>query len=54
MNTKMTNLQYHNSNESVINKTKEEEAFIERLISMNFPRKVIHCVIGNITSCGGK
>ena len=36
------NLQHHNSNESVINKNKEEEALIGQLMSMNFPLKVIH------------
>ena len=44
----------NNSNGSVINKTKEEEAFMERLIQMSFPREVINYVIGTITSCGKK
>ena len=37
-----------------INKTEEEEAFIERLISINFPLKVINYVIGNNNSCDQK
>ena len=37
-----------------INKTEEEEAFIERLISINFPLKVINYVIGNNISCDQK
>ena len=48
---KYENLEDHNSNESVINKTKEEEAFIKMLMSMNFPLKVVNSVIGNISSC---
>ena len=49
---KYDNLQHQQSNETVINKTKEEEALIKRLISMNTQRKFIHYVIGTITSCG--
>ena len=48
------NSQDHNSNEIVINKTKEEEAYIEHLDSMGFPYKVINYVIGTISSCGEK
>ena len=33
-----------------VNKTEEEEAFIERLMSKNFPRKVVNYVIGTINS----
>ena len=51
---KEDNLQHHDSNESVINKTKEEEAFIKQLMSMNFSREVIHYLIGTIISFGGK
>ena len=43
--------QYQNSNESVINKTKEEESLIECLMLMNLPSKVVNDVIGNISSC---
>ena len=48
------NSQDNNSNESVINKTKEEEDLMDRLMSMNFPRKVINDVIGTINSCRGE
>ena len=51
---KYDNSQALNSNESVIKKTEEEEALIKRLISMNFPLKVVNSVIGTISSCGGK
>ena len=50
---KEENSQHQHGNESVINKTKQEEAFIKRLMSMNFQQKVIHYVIGTVTSCGG-
>ena len=33
-------------------KNKEEELLIKRLMLINFQRKVIHYVIGTITSCG--
>ena len=46
------NSQYHNINESFINKTKEEETLMEWLTLINFPRKVINYVIGTIHSCG--
>ena len=34
----------HNSNESIINKTKEEESLIEILVSMNFRLKILNYV----------
>ena len=49
---KYYNSQDHNSNESVNNKNKEEEALMERFMSMHFPLKVVNYVIGTITSCG--
>ena len=36
----------------VLLKKKKEEAFIEGLMSMDFPRKIINYVIGTITLCG--
>ena len=48
------NFQALNSNESVINKTEEEEALIEILASMNYPTKVVNYVLGTISSCGKK
>ena len=45
------NMQHKHSNGSVINKNKEEETWIKRLMSMNFQRKVINYVIDTITSC---
>ena len=51
---KEENSQHQHGNESVINKIKEEEAFIRRFISMNFQQEVIKYVIGTITSCGKK
>ena len=48
------NYQYLKSNVSIINKTEEEEALIERLISINLPLKVLNYVIGNISSCWKK
>ena len=41
-------------NESFINKTKEEAALIERLITMNFKHHVMKYVIDIVTTCGGK
>ena len=41
-------------NESVINTTKEEEALIKRLMSMNFKDRVMQYVIDIVTSCGGE
>ena len=38
---KEDNLQHQDGNESVINKTKEDEALIKRLMSMNFKQNVI-------------
>ena len=46
------NSKYHNSNESVTNKNPEEIPFIETLMSITFPLKVVNCVIGTISSCG--
>ena len=46
---KEENLQHQNGNGRVINKTKEEEAFIKRLMSMNFQQKFIQYVIGTVT-----
>ena len=51
---KEDNLQHQHGNESVIKKTKEEEAFIKRFMSMNFKQNVIQYVIDIVTSCGGK
>ena len=45
------NLQALNSNDSVINKTEEEKALIELLMSTNFPLKDVNHVIGTISSC---
>ena len=39
------------NDESVINKTEDEESLIERLMSTNLPLKVVNCVIGTISSC---
>ena len=41
-------------NESFINTTKEEEALIERLITMNFKLHLKQYVINIVTSCGKK
>ena len=38
--------------ESVINKTKEEEALIKRLMNMNFKQHLIQSVIDIVTLCG--
>ena len=46
------NSQHQDGNESVINPTKEEEAFIKRLMSINFKRHLIQYVIDIVTSCG--
>ena len=48
------NLQHQHGNESVINKTKEEESLIKRFMSMNFQKKVIQYVVGTVTSRGKK
>ena len=45
--------QHKDGNETVINKTKEEESFIKRLMSMNFKQNFIEYVIDIVTSCGG-
>ena len=39
-------------NECVINTTKEEEALIKRLMTMNFNHRVIQYVIDIVTLCG--
>ena len=41
-------------NESVINTTKEEEALIERLMTMTLEHHAIQCVIDIFNSCGEK
>ena len=41
-------------NEIVINTTKEKEALIKRLMTMNFKLHVIQYVIDIVTSCGKK
>ena len=51
---KNENSQHQDGNESVINTTKEEEALIKRLITMNFKHHVIQYVIDIVTSCGEK
>ena len=49
---KERNLQHQDVNETVINKTKEEEALIKRLIYMNFKQNFIHfCAEYNVTKC---
>ena len=48
------NLQHRDVNESFINKTKEEESLITRLISMNFKHHVKQYVTDIVTSCRGK
>ena len=53
-NYKDDNLQHRDVNESIINKTKEEEALIKRLMSMNFKQNVIQYVVDIVTSCGGR
>ena len=40
-------------NESVVNTTKEEEALIKQLMSLNFKHYLIQYVIDIFTSCGG-
>ena len=51
---KEENSQHQHSNESVINKTKEESALIIQLMSMNFQQKVIKYVIGTVSSYSKK
>ena len=51
---KEENSQHQEGNESVINRTKEEKALIERLMSMNFKQNVIQYMIDIVTLCGGK
>ena len=48
---KEDNSQHQHGNENIFNKTKEEEALIRRLMSMNIQQKVIQYVIGTVTSC---
>ena len=48
---KEENSQNQDGNESVANKTKEEEAFIKRLMYMNFKQNFILYVIDVVTSC---
>ena len=50
---KEENLQHQDSNESLINTTKEKDALVKRLMSMNFRKNVIQYVIDIVTSCGG-
>ena len=50
---KEDNSQHQHGSESVITKTKEEEALIRRLASMHFQEKFIQYGIGTVTSCGG-
>ena len=45
------NSQALNSSASIINRTEEEESFIERLMSNNLPLKVINYVISTIIPC---
>ena len=45
---------HQHGNESVINKTKEEQVFLKRLMSMNFKQNVIQYVIDIVTSCEKK
>ena len=49
---KEDNSQHQHGNESVINTTKEEEAWIKRLMSMNFKQNIIQYVIYIVTLCG--
>ena len=42
--------QHKDGNETVINKTKEEESFIKRLMSMNFKQDFIEYVIDIVIS----
>ena len=41
------------NNESVIDTTKEEEASIKRLMTMNFKPQVIQYLIDIVNLCGG-
>ena len=47
-------MQHQDGNESVFNKTKEEEALIQRLMSVNFKQNFIQYVKDIVTSCGGE
>ena len=46
--------QHQDSNEIVINTTKEEDALIKRFMSMNFKHHVIQYVMDIVTSLGKK
>ena len=48
---KEDNSQHQDGNKTVINKTKEEEALIKRLMSMNFKQSFILYVIDIVTFC---
>ena len=50
---KEENSQHQQVNESVINKNKEEESLLKRLMFMNFQQKVVQYVICTVTLCGG-
>ena len=50
---KEENSQHQHGNGNFINKTKEEEALIKCLMSMNFKQNAIQHVLGIVTSCGG-
>ena len=45
------NSQSHKSDESVINKSEEEESLTDLFISMNFPIKFINCMLVTISLC---
>ena len=47
---KEENSQRQQCNESFVNKTKEDEALIKQLMSMNFKKNVIQYVIDIVTS----
>ena len=51
---KEENSQHQHGNETVINKTEEEEASIKRLMSTNFKQNFIQYVINIVTYCGGE
>ena len=50
---KEDNWQHQHGNEIVIKTTKEEEALIKRLMSINFKEHTILYVINVVTLCGG-
>ena len=49
---KEDNSQHQEGNITIINKTKEEEAFIKRFMCVNFKHHVIEYVIDIGNSCG--